>query len=128
LDPMLIIGAVSNLAGLVTFLDWAVIKSRAKKQKQPLDRSQRTLEKLEESLKGISVAVKEKKDLFEVKHYVDLLNEAKADLIRDLQKIGIEIPKEEAPKVRGFSDEALLTMVNVCESSIIRAKNELSKV
>jgi len=125
---MLIIGAVSNLAGLVTFLDWAVIKSRAKKQKQPLDRSQRTLEKLEESLKGISVAVKEKKDLFEVKHYVDLLNEAKADLIRDLQKIGIEIPKEEAPKVRGFSDEALLTMVNVCESSIIRAKNELSKV
>jgi len=125
---MLIIGAVSNLAGLVTFVDWAVIKSRAKKQKQPLDRSQRTLEKLEESLKGISIAVKEKKDLLEVKHYVDLLNAAKADLIQDLQNIGIEIPKEEAPKVRGFSDEALLTMVNVCENSIIRAKNELTRV
>ena len=128
MDPMFIVGAVANLAGLVTFIDWAVIKTRAKKQKQPLDRSLKALEKLEVSLKEISVAVKEKKDLSEVKHCVDLLYEAKADLVKDLRKIGVEIPQEEIPLVRGVSGDALMTMVNLCESGIQKAKNELAKV
>jgi len=125
---MLVVGAVANLAGLVTFVDWAVIKSKAKKQKQPLVRSLNALAKLEVSLREISIAVKEKKNLLEVNHYVNLLYEAKADLVKDLREIGIEIPKEELPKIRGASDEALLTMVGLCESGVQRAKNELTKV
>lgn len=128
MDPMLIVGAVANLAGLVTFVDWAVIKSRAKKQKKPLDRSLKALDKLETSLKEISVAVKEKKNLSDIKHHVDLLFEAKADLLRDLSDIGIEIPKEELPQIRGASGEALLTMVGLCESGIHKAKNQLTMI
>jgi len=125
---MLVIGAVANLAGLITFLDWAAIKTRAKKQKQPLGQSINALEKLEVSLREISIAVKEKKDLLEVRHYVDLLNEAKTDLIKELHEIGIETPKEEPPKLRGVSDEALLTMVSLCESNIQQAKNKLKRI
>jgi len=125
---MLVIGAVANLAGLVTFMDWAVIKTRAKKQKQPLGQSINALEKLEVSLREISIAVKERKNLLEVRHYVDLLNEAKTDLIKELNAMGIEMPREEPPKPRGVSNEALLTMVSLCERNIQQAKNELTKV
>jgi len=128
LDPMLVVGAVSNLAGLVTFLDWAVIKFKAKKQKKPLDRSFNALEKLEVSLKEIGIAVKEKKDVLEVKHCVDILNEAKTDLLKELLELGIEMPQEEPPKIRGVSDEALLTMVKLCESGIVNAKKELQTI
>ena len=124
---MFIVGAVANLAGLVTFLDWAVIKSKARKRKQPLEQSLIALEKLEVSLKGISLAVKEKKDSSEMKHYVDLLYEARAGLIKDLNKLGVEIPDEEMPKIRGASNEALLALVDRCESGILRAKNELAQ-
>ena len=128
LDPMFIVGAVANLAGLVTFLDWAVIKSKARKRKQPLDQSLIALEKLEVSLKGISIAVKEKKDSSEMKHYVDLLYEAKEGLISDLSRLGVEIPQEEEmPKIRGASNETLLALVSRCEGGILRARNELTK-
>jgi len=125
---MFIVGAVANLAGLVTFLDWAVIKSKARNRKQPLDQSLIALEKLEVSLKGISIAVKEKKDSSEMKHYVDLLYEAKAGLINDLSKLGVEIPREEMHRVRGASNEVLLALVNRCESGVLRARNELTKI
>ena len=128
MDPMFIVGAVANFAGLVTFVDWAVIRSRAKKQKKPLDQSLKALDKLEISLREISTAVKEKKNLLEVKHYVDLLYEAKADLLKDLREIGIEIPREELPQIRGASGDTLLTMIGLCESGIHKAKNELTMV
>jgi hypothetical protein len=123
---MFAVGAVANLAGLVTFLDWAAIKSRARKQKKPLGRSVKSLEKLETSLREVDIAIQEKKDLVELKHCIDQICEAKADLIKDLREMGIEIPKEEPLKVRGFSDEALLAMVNLCKNGILEAKNELS--
>jgi hypothetical protein len=122
---MLAVGAVANLAGLVTFLDWAAIKSRARKQKKPLGRSVKSLEKLETSLREVDIALQEKKDLVEVKHCIDQICEAKSDLIKDLREMGIEIPQEVPLKVRGFSDEALLAMVNLCKNSILEAKNEL---
>lgn len=128
MEPMFLIGAVANLAGLITFVDWAVLKARAKRQNQPLDRSLNALEKLEVSLREIGIAIKEKKDLLEIKQYVDLLNEAKTELAKELSEIGIEMPREGLPKVRGVSDEALLTMVDICESNIRQAKNELTKV
>jgi hypothetical protein len=125
LDPMLAVGAVANLAGLVTFLDWAAIKSKARKQKKPLGRSVKSLEKLETSLREVDIAIQGKRDLVEVKHCIDRICEAKADLIEDLREMGVEIPKEESLKVRGFSDEGLLAMVNLCKNSVVEAKNEL---
>jgi hypothetical protein len=125
LDPMFAVGAVANLAGLVTFLDWAAIKSRARKQKKPLGRSVKSLEKLETSLREVDIAIQEKRDLVEVKQCIDRICEAKADLIKELREMSVEIPKEEPLKVRGFSDEALLAMVNLCKNSVLEAKNEL---
>lgn len=120
-------GIVANLAGLVTFVDWAVIKSRAKRQKQPLDQPLKALEKLEANLREISGALEGKEDLSQVEHHVNLLYEARAELIKDLRQRGIDIPPEQAPRVRGVSDEALLTMVSLCESGIIRARKELTE-
>lgn len=125
---MFIIGAVANLAGLVTFIDWAAVKSKAKKQKKPLDRSLKALGKLELSLEEISNALKEKKNLSEVQHYVNLLYEAKADLVENLRDMGAEIPQEEeAPILRGASNEALLTIVNLCENNVSKARSKLGK-
>lgn len=119
-------GAVANLAGLVTFLDWAAIKSRAKREKKPLTQSMKALEELETSLKKIHGAVMEKRDILEVKHFVDVLCHAKTELVNELRELGIEIPEQEPPKVRGLSDEALLTMVSLCQSGISEARTQLT--
>lgn len=119
-------GAIANLAGLVTFLDWAAIKSRAKREKKPLTQSMKSLEELETSLKKIHEAVMEKRDILEVKHFVDVLCHAKTELVNELRELGIEIPEQEPPKVRGLSDEALLTMVSLCQSGISEARTQLT--
>jgi hypothetical protein len=124
---MFVVGAIANIAGLVTFLDWAAIKSKAKKEKKPLKTSMRSLGKLEVNLRKINMAIQEKKDFTEIKHCLDLICEAKDDLTEDLREMGIEIPQEEPQKIRGFSDDSLSAMLNICETGIAKAMKELSR-
>ena len=125
---LILIGVASGVAQLITFVDWAMVKRKGRKQERLLYHTFKTLEVLEVNLKQIRTIVEEEKTVTpsEIKKYADTLSEAKSQLLRDLFGMGIELPKEKPPKVKKVSEKVLVDIVNTCFSDLMKAKNTLS--